>query len=180
MCQIFKSELIIFDECPMIHRNVIESIDRLLREIMQNEILFGGKKIIFSGDFRQIYPVTSNENDSVSGSFKNSWIFKNLKIFQLTIPMRDGSDSVHSKFVDDVGNGVLNNLKQNCEISIDHITKIHSLNKVIQFCFPNLENPRENINSAILASTLLRVNEINKVVLQKLNGPLFPLNAKKK
>jgi hypothetical protein len=94
--------------------------------------------------------------------------------------MRDGSDSVHSKFVDDVGNGVLNNLKQNCEISIDHITKIHSLNEAIQFCFPNLENPRENINSAILASTLLRVNEINKEVLQKLNGPLFPLNAKEK
>jgi hypothetical protein len=79
--------------------------------------------------------------------------------------MRDGSDSVHSKFVDDVGNGVLNNLKQNCEISIDHITKIHSLNEAIQFCFPNLENPRENINSAILASTLLRVDKINKKVL---------------
>jgi hypothetical protein len=44
---IIKSELIIFDECPIIHQNVIESIDRLLREIMQNEILFSGKKNLF-------------------------------------------------------------------------------------------------------------------------------------
>jgi hypothetical protein len=43
-----------------------------------------------------------------------------------------------------------------------------------------LENLRENINSAILASTLLRVEEINKMVFQKLNGLLFLLNAKEK
>jgi hypothetical protein len=67
--------------------------------------------------------------------FKNSWIFKNLKIFQLTIPIRDGSDSVHSKFVDDVGNGVLNNLKQNCEISLITSQKFTPLIKQFNFVF---------------------------------------------
>ena len=53
--QIRKADLIIWDEIVMCTRYCIEAAQRTLREIMNDaHILFGGKCIMFSGDFRQI------------------------------------------------------------------------------------------------------------------------------
>lgn len=50
------SDLFPWDECPMSNRFLIQALDKTLRDIMCN-IPFGGKVILFSGDFRQILPV---------------------------------------------------------------------------------------------------------------------------
>lgn len=58
-----QSELIIWDEAPMCHCHAIEAVDRRLRDIMGvqdrrlEQIPFGGKTILFGGDFRQTLPV---------------------------------------------------------------------------------------------------------------------------
>ena len=55
-----KTELILWDECPMMHRHEFEALDCTLRDIMgqidpQNRnIPFGKKIIVFGGDFRKI------------------------------------------------------------------------------------------------------------------------------
>ena len=36
---------------------VFDAIDRLLRDLMSNDVPFGGKVIVLGGDFRQILPV---------------------------------------------------------------------------------------------------------------------------
>ncbi|XP_058775595.1 uncharacterized protein LOC131649862 [Vicia villosa] len=56
-----QTKLIIWDEAPMAHKYAIESLDRTLKDIMSaNKNLtdvFGGKVVVFGGDFRQILPV---------------------------------------------------------------------------------------------------------------------------
>ncbi|XP_022156991.1 uncharacterized protein LOC111023820 [Momordica charantia] len=52
-----KARLIIWDEAPMAKRYTIESLDRSFRDIMDCPQPFGGKIIIFGGDFRQVLPV---------------------------------------------------------------------------------------------------------------------------
>ncbi|XP_028551783.1 uncharacterized protein LOC114579918 [Dendrobium catenatum] len=54
---LIKSSIIIWDELPMVKRTAIESLDRTLRDIMNNSKYFGGKIIVFGGDFRQVLPV---------------------------------------------------------------------------------------------------------------------------
>ena len=47
----------------MIHRHAFEAVDRTLRDLMKavdqslEEKPFGGKVVVFGGDFRQILPV---------------------------------------------------------------------------------------------------------------------------
>ena len=52
-----EATLLIFDEAAMVHKKLIGMLDRYLTDLMQKDELFGGKIIIFSGDFRQIPPV---------------------------------------------------------------------------------------------------------------------------
>ena len=51
------AKIIIWDEAPMAHRNVLECIDRTLRDLLHQDTPFGGKTIVLSGDFRQVLPV---------------------------------------------------------------------------------------------------------------------------
>lgn len=50
-------DTIIIDEVSMVRCDIVDSIDRTLRIIMNSSIPFGGKQIIFSGDMFQLPPV---------------------------------------------------------------------------------------------------------------------------
>ncbi|XP_071727472.1 uncharacterized protein [Rutidosis leptorrhynchoides] len=58
-----QAKLIIWDEAPMMHRHCFEAFDRTMRDIIKVEgmdyssLPFGGKVVVFGGDFRQILPV---------------------------------------------------------------------------------------------------------------------------
>ena len=47
-----KARLIIWDEAPMAKRFAIETVDRSLKDIMNSSEPFGGKVVVFGGDFR--------------------------------------------------------------------------------------------------------------------------------
>src|SRR3954468_18311891 len=56
------TDLIICDEAPMANKFCFESLDKSLKDIMSgptkpSETVFGGKVVVFGGDFRQILPV---------------------------------------------------------------------------------------------------------------------------
>ena len=52
-----ECSLIIWDEVAMMHSSAFHAVDALLRDIMANNIPFGGKIIVMGGDFRQTPPV---------------------------------------------------------------------------------------------------------------------------
>ncbi|KAF7807930.1 ATP-dependent DNA helicase PIF1 [Senna tora] len=81
------TKLIIWDEAPMAHRHCFEALDRTLRDIMksQNPELsqhpFGGKVVVFGGDFRQILPVIprASRQDIVLASLNDSYLWSSYK-----------------------------------------------------------------------------------------------------
>lgn len=91
-----EAALIVWDEAPMMHRHVFESVDRACRDIMGavnpilDHVLFGGKIFVFGGDFRQVLPVVKRggRGDIVSASLSRSTIWQHIKVMQLTINMR--------------------------------------------------------------------------------------------
>ncbi|CAB5127091.1 unnamed protein product [Rhizophagus irregularis] len=62
------AKLIIWDEAPMTHRYAFEAVDKTLKDLMKaidpllEEKPFGGKVIVFGGDFCQILPVVIKGN----------------------------------------------------------------------------------------------------------------------
>ena len=54
---IIASDMIIWDEGPMISKTFMASVDRLLQNLMSNTKCFGVKVMVFSGDFRQCLPI---------------------------------------------------------------------------------------------------------------------------
>ena len=75
-----KAELIIWDEAPMAHKYCFEALDRTLNDIMsgmtKENTVFGGKVIVFGGDFRQILPIIpgGSRSDIVNSTINASYL----------------------------------------------------------------------------------------------------------
>ncbi|KAF7827148.1 ATP-dependent DNA helicase PIF1 [Senna tora] len=60
---LFETKLIIWDEAPMANKYCFEALDRTMRDVLRfsnplsKNLPFGGKVVVFGGDFRQILPV---------------------------------------------------------------------------------------------------------------------------
>ncbi|KAK1428534.1 hypothetical protein QVD17_17369 [Tagetes erecta] len=76
-----------------------------------NNTMFGGKVVVFGGDFRQILPVVQNgsRHDIVNASLCSSYIWSNVKVLRLTKNMRLslGIDSTNNKETAEFSNWLL-------------------------------------------------------------------------
>nr|GEY46292.1 DNA helicase [Tanacetum cinerariifolium] len=110
--------LIVWDESPMNDLRCFETLDRTLRDILnQPAHLFGGKTVMLGGDFRQTLPVkrVASRNETIRSSITNSYIWHHFKIYYLTENMRMNNKSLSeidkhrtttvAQWLLDVGNG---------------------------------------------------------------------------
>ncbi|KAH9120307.1 hypothetical protein AeMF1_007478 [Aphanomyces euteiches] len=93
------TEVIIWDECSMMHKYAVEAVDHMLQDLMDNVLPFGGKVVIFSGDFKQMLPVILEGTPGLilEACLKNSYLWSNVAKFHLTVNMRltnNNSESV--------------------------------------------------------------------------------------
>ena len=102
-----EATLIIWDEAPMTHMHCYEAFDRTLRDICRLDInapseqVFGGKVVLFGGDFRQILPVITNgtRHDVVHAAISSLYLWQHCTVLTLTVNMRlkIGKTSVEKK-----------------------------------------------------------------------------------
>ncbi|XP_036150735.1 uncharacterized protein LOC118648518, partial [Monomorium pharaonis] len=59
--QAMEIDVFIWDEAPMAPRYALDIMDRTLRDIMNNDLPFGGKIVILGGDFRQLLSIKVRE-----------------------------------------------------------------------------------------------------------------------
>ncbi|XP_029145820.1 uncharacterized protein [Arachis hypogaea] len=60
-----QTTAIIWDEAPMANKETMESLDRTLRDILENSNPFGGKVMVMGGDFRQVLAVVPKGRDGI-------------------------------------------------------------------------------------------------------------------
>ena len=91
----------------LIYKDLYETIDRTLKELLGNDLPFGGKVVIFGGDWKQILPVVPNANrpDIVQATLKASSLWEFVQILTLTKNMRAVEDEEFAKYLLKVGNG---------------------------------------------------------------------------
>nr|GEY26191.1 ATP-dependent DNA helicase PIF1-like [Tanacetum cinerariifolium] len=93
------------DEAPMINMHCYEAFDRILRDICRtdpsvaSDKVFGGKVVLFGGDFRQILLVITNggRQDVVNATINSSYLWGKCIVLRLTVNMRLGSGSTESE-----------------------------------------------------------------------------------
>lgn len=81
-----ECDILFIDEISMLRSDVLELIDDLFKYVMDNDLPFGGKQVVFAGDFLQLPPVVKNhENLPNFWAFQSqTWTDLNFKIINLT------------------------------------------------------------------------------------------------
>ncbi|PWZ25377.1 ATP-dependent DNA helicase PIF1 [Zea mays] len=103
-----KASLIIWDEASMTKRQAVEALDNSMRDIMGRPGLpFGGKTIVFGGDFRQVLPVVRKGSRAqvVASSLRMSYLWESMSHLKLVSNMRAKNDPWFAEFLLRIGGG---------------------------------------------------------------------------
>jgi len=94
--QIQSASMIIVDEAPMMHRHVYEALDRSFRDVMKRvdprleHVPFGGKPVVWGGDFRQMLPVIPKGTRPavIAATLNRSELWRVTQVFKLKTNVR--------------------------------------------------------------------------------------------
>ncbi|CAF1945005.1 unnamed protein product [Brassica napus] len=190
-----ESSLIIWDEAPMMSKHCFEALDRSLSDIIGKDSnnLFGGKVVIFGGDFRQVLPVINGGGraEIVLVALNSSYLWKHCRVLQLTKNMRLLSGSLapeeaedlkeFSEWILSIGDGKVNEPNDGetkIEIPsefliLDSAEPIEAISEAVYGDIHSLQvnqDPKFFQQRAILFPTNEDINMINEYMLDKLEG----------
>ncbi|XP_074321404.1 receptor-like protein EIX1 [Silene latifolia] len=175
----------------MTHRHCFEALDKSLKDVMRvldvgnAEVPFGGKVVVFGGDFRQTLPVVSKGSraDVVAVSLCSSYLWSFCKVLRLTKNMRlqvgSSTDNVEelrkfSEWLLEIGDGIAGgendgevDLELPADLLIQDVT--NPIKTLVDVTYPDLLaqlwNPEYLQQRAILAPTHEIVESVNEYVL---------------
>ena len=169
----------------MIHRDAAECIDRTLRDLCSCELPFGGKVIVFGGDFRQILPVIRHTTRAqvVSACIDKSPLWHHVRVMKLTINMRlqslDQQDSAEvsnfSDFLLRVGEGTEPENESNMiHLDSKYVVRGQTIADLADTIYTDIKvkyNDRDYITSHIMMSPKNETTgHINDYVMSQLPG----------
>ena len=176
-----NAKLIIWDKATMAKRKSVEALDKMLQDITNNGHFFGGKVIVFGGDFRQTLPVITHgtREDIIDTSLVMSPLWSKVEKIRLTVNMRARLDLDFSTFLMRIGDGIEQTTDED-EVQIPESINIPfqddetSINALIDTVFPNMEyitsTSSSIINRAILMTRNDFVHQINHKLIMKFPG----------
>ncbi|XP_031096972.1 uncharacterized protein LOC116001222 [Ipomoea triloba] len=92
----------------MANRRAIESVDTTLRDIMDTDQIFGGKVVVFGGDFRQTLPVIryGKKEDFIEASLvKSPLIWPTIRRLKLVQNICANEDPAFCEYLMKIGDG---------------------------------------------------------------------------
>ncbi|XP_076953596.1 uncharacterized protein LOC143627717 [Bidens hawaiensis] len=173
----------------MTHKHAFQALDRSCKDVLQSKLLFGGKVVVFGGDFRQILQVIQkgSRQQIVKATLCSSYFWNECRVLRLTRNLRltigQPSPDIEEtkKFAQwllDIGEGIVggpNDGTTKIEIRTDLlIEKCNDpISKLIQFVYPDIFN-NEDLNyfqqRELLAPTNEVVHEINDRLIESFPG----------
>ncbi|KAL5148491.1 ATP-dependent DNA helicase PIF1 [Glycine soja] len=189
-----QTSLIIWDEAPMAHKFCFEALDHSRRDIIKHNSkdnkIFGGKVMVFGGDFRQILPAIprGSRSDIVNATIDSSYLWVHCQILRLTKNMclqnnMEATDqeeiAAFAQWIIDIGDGIIGDENDGyATIEIPQellITEYNDpIHSIISSTFPDLSchhnDPEYFQTRAILASTNETVQRVNDYMLTMIPG----------
>ncbi|KAL3834092.1 hypothetical protein ACJIZ3_008828 [Penstemon smallii] len=180
---IIEAKLIIWDEASMANRFSIESLDKLLIDFCDPKKDFGGKIVLFGGDFRQTLPIVvhGSRDAMIGASFVSSSLWRKVIKVKLHENMRAKEDPAFTSFILRVGNGEVpylfnENIRIPSHMLIPFTDINSSLDRLIQSVYPSFDafvtNPLSFVDRAILTPKNDCVAELNDLLIDRFPGEL--------
>ena len=156
-----------------------------MRDICDDDAsLFGGKTVIFGGDFQQTLPVIpgGSQEEIISQSLPRSYIWNSLQVLHLHVNIRllgsappDSDLTEEQSFANwllSVGHG--KDIDENGTIAFDPQMHVNDLTSLITSIYPNLSNfipPSQYfLDRMILAPKNMDVDLLNSTILEDMPG----------
>lgn len=184
-----SASLIIWDEAPMQHRFVFQAVDRALRDITGcDSVPFGGKVVVFGGDFRQTLPVVIRGSPSqiVDACLcSNNDIWPHVRVLRLTTNMRLLQNPTAEEFgayLLRIGDGTERTYNSDDYVRIPDILMFRPnpndrelvVKQFIRHVYPNIDSGQlthyDFNQSAVLSTLNVHVDELNRTATEMLQG----------
>ncbi|XP_072084498.1 uncharacterized protein [Arachis hypogaea] len=175
-----QTTTIIWDEASMANKEIMESLDRTLRDILENNNPFGGKVMVMGGDFRQVLHVVpkGSKSQMILASIVKSHLWAFTEILHLRQNMRSLNDNDFAKYLMRIWDGIEPTI---CEdlVQIEAHMVIPwegeaSLHKLIEEIFPNLQSHGWDasymVERAILTPKNHDMQQLNDIVINQFLG----------
>lgn len=170
---ILSAHLIIWDEAPMSHKWAVDAVDRSIRQLMECDIPFGGKVVLFGGDWKQTLPVVPGGTPAaiIQSTMKSLPIWQIINKFTLTENMRAQEDEAYADLLESIGNGIGASNTHTSTVTLpSKLILTGGLDNLINFVFPNFNHPSQFIGRAILTPYNDEVNFINSACMERFLG----------
>ncbi|CAA0821401.1 PIF1 helicase [Striga hermonthica] len=166
----------------MAKRDTIEALDLALQDLCGSVEIFGGKVIVFGGDFRQVLPVVrrGSRKEIVDACLTSSDLWPQLKKLKLTENMRARLDPWFTEMLLKIGNGQETTFEDDlikipASLALADPVSEESLDELITTIYPNLASLTKmnlSMNRAILTTKNCFVDEVNKKLINEFPGDL--------
>ena len=190
---IHRSDVIIWDECTMSSKHIVNAVDRCLQDIMCNKLPFGGKLVIFGGDFRQTLCVVEGGNQPkvINESIINSGVWRHVETSNLTenvriklkaTPQNEERLRWWNNYLLAIGEGrnyAPDEVQQQfqkqdvVELPEQLISESKTPQELVQEIYPDLEtntDPEALAKTAILTPKNKDVDDLNGIALDRVPG----------
>jgi hypothetical protein len=155
-------DVVIWDEISMVSRYVAETVDRSFRQLTGVEAPFGGKVVVFLGDFRQLPPVIRGGKGEYFSLMALDW-FQKAEQIVFTKNYRS-RDPAYASTLELIGNGNIECIdipSDRIAVSVDH---------AIEMLYGTDITHSSNAKNMMLAFTLDQCALVNNAILEKIPG----------
>jgi len=157
-----KLKLIIIDEASMLRSDIMDAIDRILRQVTgYNNSPFGGKQLLLVGDLFQLEPVVRGEEKEILSQFYNTSYFFGAQVFKelnlVNIELQKVYRQADQQFID-----LLNNIRNGEPSRENHL----ALNEQVN---PYFKPPEDDL-FITLTTTRKIADSTNRHRLESLAG----------
>jgi hypothetical protein len=174
------ADLVIWDEAPMQHRHVVETVERSLRDVRNSERPFGGLTFVFGGDFQQILPVVirGGRPQVVGACLQRSALWRSITVLHLHQNMRlDTNIPAEQEFARwqlEVGQGRHTDQSSTITLPMHMRCRENTVASLVETIYPEVEtgncSPQYFSERTILSCKNADVDELNKYVLEIFPG----------
>ena len=195
-----RAVLMVMDEYTIGHKHLYETISRSFQNLLENDLPYGGKIMLHSGDWKQILPVVQGGSraDIVEATLKCSKLWDHMQVFQLTENVRiknakSDDAAQYDQYLISVGTGKIQTHSEVGEFMIKIPDEMKSdtndLKSFVHEIFPNLQikiksglenrdvlgpNWNQFIHErAIICARNQDVEEINNICLDLMEGDVM-------
>jgi ATP-dependent DNA helicase PIF1 len=157
-----SADVILYDECSMVHEHVADTLERSLRDLTHDSRPFGGKVIIFMGDFKQLLPVVRYGRGHEHTMQRCTW-WRSVTFLKFSVNWRAIRNPDFAAMLESIGSGDI------AEVIVPASSRVDDVDALILEVYGDHSKLMQH---QILALTLETCKTVNEACLGRWPGLL--------